>query len=114
MTLKSEMCCPTSGQDCKVSVERETERLKQREQRKTTREFKDAMAEGFKSVAKIMEKERLTISTGDYVPPSIWTEEKLEELQKVIDIIKKRRTVKHQVLFRIRWNELYRYSMESN
>lgn len=58
MSLKSTMRCPTTNNDCKVSVEREIERLKQREQRKTSKEFKEKMAEGFKSVAEKMDEIR--------------------------------------------------------
>lgn len=45
--IKSKIHCPTGSDDCKVSVERETERLKRREQRKLIREIQENLRASF-------------------------------------------------------------------
>ena len=93
MNLKSEMHCPMSiMRGHKVTVESEKERLDRREQRKTTREFKGKMAQGFVKGAEAMNEvmfEGLQITTGDDVSHIVWSEETLAEFQKFIDEIKK-------------------------
>lgn len=73
MPLKSEMHCPTSGNAKKVTVEDAQECLARRELRKQLK----------------LEQNNIVITTGDDVSDVTWTEEKLEELQRVIDKIKK-------------------------
>ena len=72
MTLKSEIYCPTSGNAKKVTVEDSMERLARRELRKKMK----------------LEQNNIVITTGDDVSDVVWTQEKLDELQRVIDKIK--------------------------
>ena len=72
MNLKSEIHCPTSGNAKKVTVEDSMERLARRELRKKMK----------------LEQNKIVITTGDDVSGVVWTQEKLDELQRVVDKIK--------------------------
>ena len=72
MPLKSEIHCPTSGNAKKVTVEDSMERLARRELRKKMK----------------LEQNNIVITTGDDVSGVVWTQEKLDELQRVVDKIK--------------------------
>lgn len=72
MSLKSEMCCPTSCNAKKVTVEDSMGRLVRRELRKNMK----------------LEQNKIVITTGDDVSGVVWTQEKLDELQRVVDKIK--------------------------
>ena len=72
MTLKSEMCCPTSGNAKKVTIEDSMERLARMDLRKNMK----------------LEQNEIAITTGDDVSCVVWTQEKLDELQRVVDKIK--------------------------
>lgn len=72
MPLKSEIHCPTSGNTKKVTVEDSMERLARRELRKKMK----------------LEQNKTVITTGDDVSDVVWTQEKLDELQRVVDKIK--------------------------
>ena len=66
------MHCPTSGIVAKVTIESEMDRLAKRELRKQMKS----------------EQNKIVINTGYDVSDVVWTQEKLDELQRVVDKIK--------------------------
>lgn len=79
MSLKSEVCCPTSCNAKKVTVEDSLERLVRRELRRNMK----------------LEQNKIVITTGDDVSDVVWTQEKLDELQRVVDKIKEQENVRY-------------------
>ena len=79
MSLKSEIHCPTSGNAKKVTVKDSMERLARRQLRKKMK----------------LEQNKIVITTGDDVSGVVWTQEKLDELQRVVDKIEQQENVRY-------------------
>lgn len=73
------MCYPTSCNAKKVTVEDSMERLVRRGLRKNMK----------------LEQNKIVITTGDDVSDVVWTQEKLDELQRVVDKIKEQENMRY-------------------